>query len=168
MVQKYQNEISPIFYYEISTKTDEKDLKIPNLQPPYWKSPYWMTLYYPHGMGHTFAEAGHLSYQTFGPWSSVSLLQSLISMDLCTTVSCHDIAGEAWPAHVRVARLMGAEVATVALFLLFIFFLSTGDTLLPAAWHNTKILLIYLTLFLGNFQEKTNPVNTLLFWCALR
>ena len=46
MVQKYQNEIAPIFYYGISTKTNEKDLKIPNLQPPDWKSPYWMTLYY--------------------------------------------------------------------------------------------------------------------------
>ena len=45
MVQKYQNEISPILYYGISTKTNEKDLKIPNLQPPNWKSPYWMTLY---------------------------------------------------------------------------------------------------------------------------
>ena len=45
MVQKYQNEIAPIFYYGISTKTSEKDLKIPNLQPPDWKSPYWMTLY---------------------------------------------------------------------------------------------------------------------------
>ena len=32
MVQKYQNEIPPIFYYGISTKTSEKDLKIPNLQ----------------------------------------------------------------------------------------------------------------------------------------
>ena len=32
MVQKYQNEIPPIFYYGISTKTNEKDLKIPNLQ----------------------------------------------------------------------------------------------------------------------------------------
>ena len=32
MVQKYQNEISPIFYYGISTKINEKDLKIPNLQ----------------------------------------------------------------------------------------------------------------------------------------
>ena len=32
MVQKYQNEIPPIFYYRISTKTSEKDLKIPNLQ----------------------------------------------------------------------------------------------------------------------------------------
>ena len=30
MVQKYQNEISPTFYYGISTKTSEKDLKIPN------------------------------------------------------------------------------------------------------------------------------------------
>ena len=28
MVQKYQNEITPIFYYGISTKTNEKDLKI--------------------------------------------------------------------------------------------------------------------------------------------
>ena len=34
MVQKYQNEIAPIFYYGISTKTNEKDLRIPNLQPP--------------------------------------------------------------------------------------------------------------------------------------
>ena len=31
MVQKYQNEIAPTFYYGISTKTNEKDLKIPNL-----------------------------------------------------------------------------------------------------------------------------------------
>ena len=45
MVWKYQNEIAPIFYYGISTKTNEKDLKIPNLQSPDWKSPYWMTLY---------------------------------------------------------------------------------------------------------------------------
>ena len=33
MVQKYQNEIAPIFYYGISKKTHEKDLKIPSLQP---------------------------------------------------------------------------------------------------------------------------------------
>ena len=45
MVQKYQNEIAPIFYYGISTKTIEKDLKIPHLQPPDWNHPYWMTLY---------------------------------------------------------------------------------------------------------------------------
>ena len=45
MVQKYQNEISPIFYYGISRKTCEKDLKIPTLQLKDWKSPYWMTLY---------------------------------------------------------------------------------------------------------------------------
>ena len=45
MVQNYQNEIAPIFYYGISTKTNEKDLKIPNLQPPDWKNPYWMSLY---------------------------------------------------------------------------------------------------------------------------
>ena len=31
MVQKYQNEIAPIFYYGISTKTKEKDLKIHDL-----------------------------------------------------------------------------------------------------------------------------------------
>ena len=34
MVQKYQNEIAPIFYFRIRTKTNEKDLKIPHLQPP--------------------------------------------------------------------------------------------------------------------------------------
>ena len=34
MVQKYQNEIAPIFYYGKSPKTNEKDLKIPNLRPP--------------------------------------------------------------------------------------------------------------------------------------
>ena len=34
MVQKYQNEISPTIYYGISTKSNEKDLKIPNLQLP--------------------------------------------------------------------------------------------------------------------------------------
>ena len=45
MVQNYQNEIATIFYYGISTKTNEKDLKIPSLQPPDWKHPYWMTLY---------------------------------------------------------------------------------------------------------------------------
>ena len=44
MVWKYQNEIAPIFYYGISTKTNEKDIKIPKLQPPDWKSPYWMSL----------------------------------------------------------------------------------------------------------------------------
>ena len=38
--------ISPqIFYYGISTKTNEKDIKIPKLQPPDWKSPCWMSLY---------------------------------------------------------------------------------------------------------------------------
>ena len=45
MIQKYQNEIAPIFYYGFSTKAHEKDLKIPILQPPDWKHPYWMTLY---------------------------------------------------------------------------------------------------------------------------
>jgi len=45
MVQKYQNEIAPIFYYGKSPKTNEKDLKIPYLQPPDWGQPYWMTQY---------------------------------------------------------------------------------------------------------------------------
>ena len=45
MVQKYQNEIAPIFYYGIKTKTNEKHVKILTLQPPDWKHPYWMTLY---------------------------------------------------------------------------------------------------------------------------
>ena len=34
MVKKYQNEIAPVFYYGISKKTNEKDIKIPKLQPP--------------------------------------------------------------------------------------------------------------------------------------
>ena len=45
MVWKYQNEIVPIFYYGISKKTNEKDLKIPSLQPSDWKNLYWMSLY---------------------------------------------------------------------------------------------------------------------------
>ena len=45
MVPKYQNEIAPIFYCGISTKTIKKDLKITNLQPPDWNHPYWMSLY---------------------------------------------------------------------------------------------------------------------------
>ena len=45
MVWNYQNEIAPIFYYGMSTKTNEKDLKIPSLQPSEWKNPYWMSLY---------------------------------------------------------------------------------------------------------------------------
>ena len=48
MVQKYQSEIAPIFYYGISTKSNEKDLKIPILQTPDWKHPYWMSLYKQH------------------------------------------------------------------------------------------------------------------------
>ena len=46
MVQKYQNEIAPIFYYEISTKTNEKDLKIPNLQALTLGRIIKMTLYF--------------------------------------------------------------------------------------------------------------------------
>ena len=45
MVQKYQNEISPIFYYGKKLKTSGKLQKIPDLQPPDWGQPYWMTLY---------------------------------------------------------------------------------------------------------------------------
>ena len=48
MVWNYQNEIAPIFYYGISTKTNDKDLKIPSLQPSDWKNPYWMSLYNLH------------------------------------------------------------------------------------------------------------------------
>ena len=40
MVAKYQNDILPIFYYGISRKTNEKDLKIPYLQPTDWGQPY--------------------------------------------------------------------------------------------------------------------------------
>ena len=45
MVQKYQNEISPIVYNGKKLKTSGKLLKIPDLQPPDWGQPYWMTLY---------------------------------------------------------------------------------------------------------------------------
>ena len=45
MVWKYQNEISPIFYYGKKLKTSEKLLKITDIQPPDWNHPYWMTLY---------------------------------------------------------------------------------------------------------------------------
>ena len=33
MVQKYQNEIAPIFYYGKKLKTSEKLLKIPDISP---------------------------------------------------------------------------------------------------------------------------------------
>ena len=46
MVQKYQNEIPPIFYYGISTKTSEKYLKIPNLQSLTLGRIIKITLYY--------------------------------------------------------------------------------------------------------------------------
>ena len=45
MVRKYQNEISPIFYYGKKLETSGKTLKIPYLQPPDWGQPYWMTRY---------------------------------------------------------------------------------------------------------------------------
>ena len=41
----YQSEIAPTFYYGISAKTDEKDLKIPNLQAPTLGRIIKMTLY---------------------------------------------------------------------------------------------------------------------------
>ena len=46
MVQKYQNEIPPIFYYGISAKTNEKDPKIPNLQALTLGRIIKMTLYF--------------------------------------------------------------------------------------------------------------------------
>ena len=46
MVQKYQNEIAPIFYYGIITKTNEKDLKIHNLQALTLGRVKKITLYY--------------------------------------------------------------------------------------------------------------------------
>ena len=78
MVQKYQNEIAPIFYYGISTKTNEKDLKIPNLQPPDWKSPYWMTLY--EDM----------------PWLHVIVLMTLMFVSIFTMLRCPDCAKVTW------------------------------------------------------------------------
>ena len=66
MLQKYQNEISPIIYYGISTKINEKDLKIPILQPPDWKSPYWMSLYMP-------------IYRTFFVWEFISPAESPVA-----------------------------------------------------------------------------------------
>ena len=41
-----QHEILPIFYYGISTKTSEKDLKIPNLQALTLGRIIKITLYY--------------------------------------------------------------------------------------------------------------------------
>ena len=52
MVQKYQNEIPPIFYYGISAKTNEKDLKIPNLQALTLGRIIKITLYYANILGH--------------------------------------------------------------------------------------------------------------------
>ena len=46
MVQKYQNEIAPIFYYGISAKTNEKDLKIHDLQALTLGRVKKITLYY--------------------------------------------------------------------------------------------------------------------------
>ena len=45
MVQKYQNEISPVFYYGKKLKRLGKVLKLLYFQPPDWGQPYWMTLY---------------------------------------------------------------------------------------------------------------------------
>ena len=62
MVQKYQNEFSPIFYYAKKLKTSGKLLKIPDLHPPDWGQPYWMTRYL--GLWfkiHTFSETSTCS-----------------------------------------------------------------------------------------------------------
>ena len=61
MVWKCQKEISPIFYYRISEKTNEKDLKIPNIQPPDWKNPYWMSLY--------IGDYNMYRYKIFSDWN---------------------------------------------------------------------------------------------------
>ena len=46
MVQKYQNERAPIFYYGNSPKNSKKDQKIAGLQLLDWIQPYWMTWYF--------------------------------------------------------------------------------------------------------------------------
>ena len=73
MVWKCQNEISPIFYYGISEKTNEKDLKIPNIQPPDWKNPYWMSLYI-----------------SFNPVNKVRT-DKIATVFFCISPSCHVI-----------------------------------------------------------------------------
>ena len=45
MVQKYQNERVPIFYYGNSPKNSKKDQKVAGLQLLDWIQPYWMTRY---------------------------------------------------------------------------------------------------------------------------
>ena len=65
MVQKYQNEIPPIFYYGISTKTSEKDLKIPNLQALTLGRIIKITLYFVHPHSKDFGDMGLLTAYTF-------------------------------------------------------------------------------------------------------
>ena len=90
MVQKYQNEIAPIFYYGKSPKANEKDLKIPYLQPPDWGQPYWMTRYVWHKVRVRFKTIGiewwtkrcckgslwRTIFKFFGSWSK-NLLRAL-------------------------------------------------------------------------------------------
>ena len=45
MVQKYQNERAPIFYYGNSPKNSKKDQKVAGLQLLDWIQPFWMTRY---------------------------------------------------------------------------------------------------------------------------
>ena len=45
MVQKYQNERAPIFYYGNSPKNSKKDQKVAGLQLLDWIQPYWMSRY---------------------------------------------------------------------------------------------------------------------------
>ena len=84
MLQKYQNEISPIIYYGISTKINEKDLKIPILQPPDWKSPYWMSLYLGTFEPLFVAFMPLIIAETEEKWSQVicKILSSLFNQDL--------------------------------------------------------------------------------------
>ena len=63
MVQKYQNEIPPIFYYRISTKSSEKVLKIPNLQALTLGRIIKITLYIPH----SFLELAYIYLVFFTP-----------------------------------------------------------------------------------------------------
>ena len=83
MVQNYQNEIAPIYYYGISTKTNEKYLKVPNLQPPDWKSPYWMTLYI---IMLTCVSTASCCISWF--CSAVMLPESLYCCSVCSTSAC--------------------------------------------------------------------------------
>ena len=114
MVSNYQNEIAPIFYYGISTKTKEKYLRIPNLQPPDWKSPYWMTLYLSIYLLHFVWMKSlllqlvdcQLSYKLFHD-NIINLYKSLISNILCLCVRLFCIYFCGADKSFRILNLMG-------------------------------------------------------------